>query len=167
MFISTIGIATNERGFGERSYCFGCFIVWWLFVLLVSQWILVFHIRSELPLINMSDSGKSSFNVMQSFFYIHCFFYMIDLSVSSPLSLCLLKWLSLKLHWVTTCWREVDGVLASMDIDVTTPPSSPPVSFLKSWTISERQGIEDRRKNNKTKEKQLKLKYEKMKSNRQ
>jgi len=63
---------------------------------------------------------------------------------------------------------EVDGVLESLDIDVTTtPPSSPPVSFLKSFTISERNRIEDRRKNNKTKEKKLKLKYEKMKKNRQ
>jgi hypothetical protein len=90
---------------------------------------------------------------------------MIDLSVSSPP-------VSLSPQVVVLedplGDDEVDGVLASMDIDVTTtPPSSPPVSFLKSFTISERNRIEDRRKDNKTKEKQLKVKYEKMKKNRQ
>ncbi len=38
---------------------------------------------------------------------------------------------------------EVNGVLASMDMEFITPPSSPPVSFLNSWTISERRRIEE------------------------
>ncbi|EFX62629.1 hypothetical protein DAPPUDRAFT_270072 [Daphnia pulex] len=38
---------------------------------------------------------------------------------------------------------EVDVVLASMDIEFITPPSSPPVSFLNSWTISVHQRIEE------------------------
>lgn len=53
---------------------------------------------------------------------------------------------------------EVDEVLASMDLEFITLPSSPPVSFLNSWTISERQRIEERRRSNM-------LRYEKMKSN--
>ncbi|EFX63947.1 hypothetical protein DAPPUDRAFT_118686 [Daphnia pulex] len=47
------------------------------------------------------------------------------------------------------------------------PPFSPPVSFLNSWTISERQRIEERGRFNKAHEMQLKLKYEKMNSNRE
>ncbi|EFX64449.1 hypothetical protein DAPPUDRAFT_266377 [Daphnia pulex] len=62
---------------------------------------------------------------------------------------------------------EVDGVLASMDMDFNTPPSSPPVSFLQSWTISERQRIEDRRRSNLLRGVQLKTRHEKFKKNRQ
>jgi hypothetical protein len=43
---------------------------------------------------------------------------------------------------------EVDGVLASMDLEFITRPSSLPFSFLNSWTISERQRIEERRRSN-------------------
>jgi hypothetical protein len=43
---------------------------------------------------------------------------------------------------------EVDRVLASMDLEFITLPSSLPVSFLNSWTTSERQRIEERRRSN-------------------
>jgi hypothetical protein len=56
-----------------------------------------------------------------------------------------------------------------MGMDIITPPSSPPVSFLNFWTISVLQRIKERGRFNKDKthEMQLKLKYGKMNSNRQ
>ncbi|XP_046457407.1 uncharacterized protein LOC124204396 [Daphnia pulex] len=48
-----------------------------------------------------------------------------------------------------------------------TPPSTPPFSFFHSWTISERQKIEERRRSNLIREVQLKTRHEKLKKNRQ
>jgi hypothetical protein len=57
-----IGIATSGSGFGEDNmkFLFWVFFVWRLIVLLVTQRIMVFHIRSELQLDNIFYSGKSS-----------------------------------------------------------------------------------------------------------
>lgn len=62
---------------------------------------------------------------------------------------------------------EVDGVFEYMDMEMITPQSSPPISFKNSWTISERQKIEERRRSNMIRGLQLKVRYEKMKRNRQ
>ena len=107
----------------------------------------------------------SLLNVIQYFCSIHCFFCLIDLPVVSPP-------VSLSPQVVVPEENplgddEVDGVLASMDMDFNTPPSSPPVSFLYSWTISERQRIEDRRRSNLLRGMQLKTRYNKFKKNRQ
>jgi hypothetical protein len=48
-----------------------------------------------------------------------------------------------------------------------TPPSPPPFFFLHSWTISERQRIEERVRSNLIREVQLKTRHEKLKKNRQ
>jgi hypothetical protein len=90
------------------------------------------------------------------------FFCLIDLPVASPP-------VSLSPHVVVPEENPlgVDGVLASMDMDFNTPPSSPPVSFLYSWMISERQRIEDRRRSNLLRGVQLKTRYNKFKKNRQ
>jgi hypothetical protein len=58
---------------------------------------------------------------------------------------------------------KVDGILANIDEAWLNPPFSPLVSFIPSKSISERQRIVGRRRENRIGVTQLQLKFEKMK----